>query len=318
MRSVRTILTAGTGAAAVVAALAITPTSVGASALPDVERQPGYQVPVLAGGAGGVSVVEDSAVAAKAAPTAKIVVTYIGFTAPAKAAFQRAVAVWATKLTSPVPITIKATMASFPAGILGSSGPSYVRKVNNVWYLEALANKKAGKQLSPDADVNANFNSKLGNWHFGTGPAPVGTYDFQSVVTRELAHGLGFAGYGDVVKGLGTVKNAGTPSAFDLYTELGTGAVLKGMPDKSTKLAAALTGGNVFFDSAAVRTANGGKAAKLYAPGTWRKYFSYSLLDEATYPKGNQNSLMTPTIATGETVRTPGPIAAAILRTIGW
>lgn len=90
------------------------------------------------------------------------------------------------------------------------------------------------------------------------------------------------------------------------------------MPDKSTKLAAALTGGNVFFDSAAVRTANGGKAAKLYAPGTWRKYFSYSLLDEATYPKGNQNSLMTPTIATGETVRTPGPIAAAILRTIGW
>ena len=138
------------------------------------------------------------------------------------------------------------------------------------------------------------------------------------MVTHELGHGVGFLGLGSVSGGLGTVKHSGSPSAYDLFTELGTGAALKGMPDKSAKLAAALTSDNVFFDSAAVRTANGGKPAKLYAPSTWRQGSSYSHLNESTYPKGNQNSLMTYAISGGETIRTPGPVALAILKTTGW
>lgn len=318
MRSLRRVLTASGAAAAIAATLALAPTSAGASAQGGVERLPGYQVPVLASHEGGVSVVADDAMAAKAARTAKITVTYVGFSAPAKAAFQRAVNAWAAKLSSPVPITVKANWAPLGSGVLGSAGPSHIWKVNNVWYADALANKKAGRQLDSAPDVVANFSSSFTNWHFGTGPAPAGMYDFQSVVTHELGHGVGFLGLGNVSGGLGTVKHSGSPSAYDLFTELGTGAALKGMPDKSAKLAAALTSDNVFFDSAAVRTANGGKPAKLYAPSTWRQGSSYSHLNESTYPKGNQNSLMTYAISGGETIRTPGPVALAILKTTGW
>ena len=102
-----------------------------------------------------------------------------------------------------------------------------------VWYADALANKKAGRQLDSAPDVVANFSSSFTNWHFGTGPAPAGKYDFQSVVTHELGHGVGFLGLGSVSGGLGTVKHSGSPSAYDLFTELGTGAALKGMTRSS-------------------------------------------------------------------------------------
>ncbi len=74
----------------------------------------------------------------------------------------------------------------------------------------------------------------------------------------------------------------------------------------------------VYFDSAKVRAANGAKSAKLYAPSIWRQGSSYSHLDEAIFPAGNKNSLMTYAIGDGETIRTPGPVAVAILKSIGW
>ena len=45
---------------------------------------------------------------------------------------------------------------------------------------------------------------------------------------------------------------------------------------------------------------------------------SDSHLDEATYLRGNPNSLMTPRLGMGESIRTPGPITLAIFRTKGW
>lgn len=60
------------------------------------------------------------------------------------------------------------------------------------------------------------------------------------------------------------------------------------MPNNSTTLAKALTSNNVYFDSAKVRAANGAKSAKLYAPSIWRQGSSYSHLDEAIFPAGDQ------------------------------
>ncbi len=74
----------------------------------------------------------------------------------------------------------------------------------------------------------------------------------------------------------------------------------------------------MYFDSVQVRNANGGNRARLYAPTTWQQGSSYSHLNEATYPKGNPHSLMTPQLGTAEAIHFPGPITMALFSSIGW
>ena len=88
--------------------------------------------------------------------------------------------------------------------------------------------------------------------------------------------------------------------------------------DSSAALAAQLQSGNLFFDSPAVRAANGNVRAKLYAPSPFQPGSSYSHLNEATYLRGSPNSLMTPQLGQGETIRSPGAITLAIFRSLGW
>ena len=74
----------------------------------------------------------------------------------------------------------------------------------------------------------------------------------------------------------------------------------------------------MFFDSVRVRNVNGGQPARLYAPATWQQGSSYSHLDEATYPQGDANSLMTPSLNSAEAIHSPGGISLALLKSIGW
>ncbi len=264
----------------------------------------------------------DSSLAA--ARTATFRVTYNGFTPAARASFQRAVDIWSTRVVSSVPITINATFQPLGPGVLGSAGPYQVYRdfagapQKATWYVDAIANKRAGKQLDPHADILANFSSSFDNWHYAATPAPKGTYDFESVVLHELGHGLGFLGAGRVADGKGSVRLSGYPVAYDRYTENAAGRKLVTFADPSQVLADQITGNKLFFDSPQVRYANDGKAAKLYAPATFQPGSSYSHLDDATYRAGNRNSLMTHAIGDGETIRTPGPIMNAMFKTIGW
>ena len=59
--------------------------------------------------------------------TATFDVAYDGFSPEARAAFQRAVDIWATQLTSPVTIQVRATWKLLGPGVLGSAGPVYTR-----------------------------------------------------------------------------------------------------------------------------------------------------------------------------------------------
>lgn len=147
-------------------------------------------------------------------PTAKFVVTYVGFSTTAKAAFQHAVNTWAKTLTNMVPITVKATWEPLGTGILGSAGPAYGWNCSGLMCIDAIANKKAGKNLDPSPDIVARFSSNFSNWWFGTGPAPKGKYDFHSVVTHELGHGVGFLGLGSITGGLGSVQLSGLNTAY--------------------------------------------------------------------------------------------------------
>lgn len=301
-----------------------------ASAAGSAVRAPGHLTPVVAETSTAATVVDEAATLAPSstAATATFTVTYNGFTPAAKASFQRAVNTWANNVKSSVPITVQANFKPLATGVLGSAGPNFIWRdftgapKPGTFYVDAVANKRAGRQLDPSPDIVANFSSSYSNWSFATGPAPRGKYDFQSVVTHELGHGLGFLGAGVVANGKGSVRlatSAGAfPTAYDRFTETGAGKALLTFPNNSATLAAALKGNNIFFDSPAVRSANGGKTAKLYAPATWQQGSSYSHLDDATYPAGNANSLMTHAIGDGETVRTPGPIVKAVFASTGW
>ena len=264
-------------------------------------------------------------------PTAKIKVTYTGFTPAAQKAFQAAVDVWASSLKSGVQINVNAHFQDLgDPRILGSAGPTSLVKdfahapKAGTAYPIALANKLAGSDLAPAADdIDANFNSTFPNWYFGTdGQTPVNQYDFMSVVLHELGHGLGFIGSG-LVDSSGSGSLNDPPFVFDLFVQNGAGQkVLDGslFPNPSDKLAKLFTGQDLFFSGPLANSAHipAGMPARLYAPAVWEDGSSYSHLDEATFPAGDPNSLMTPQLGMNESIHTPGSIVMGILRDMGW
>ena len=268
------------------------------------------------------------------AQSATITVTYNGFTPEAQAAFQYAVEIWQTQITSPVAIDVVANWTPLGAGVLGSAGSHLIARdfpnapLTHVWYPIALANKLAGFDLVPSGsdkqDIDANFNSAFGSWYFGTDGNPLaGQYDFVTVVLHELGHGLGFAG---------SMSKSGTlgfwgygapvyPTAYDRFAVNGWGQRLLDttlFPNPSNALGTQLVSDNIFFDGSHAMAAGGGVPAKLYAPATWSTGSSYSHLDEDTYGVGDPNSLMTPVLNAAEVIHDPGPITRGIFQDIGW
>jgi hypothetical protein len=265
------------------------------------------------------------------AVTAKFNVTYHGFSAAAKTAFQAAVDVWSVLLSSSVTIRVEAHWTALGFGVLGSAGPVNIERdfsaapQPNTWYPIALANKLAGADLTPgSAHIIANFNSTFSNWYFGIdGATPLNKYDLMSVVLHELGHGLGFIGSMDASSGLGT-WGFGTrfPIIYDQFTENLRGERLLDLfpsPTPSTALAGELTSAQLFFDGSAVRAANGGAPARIYAPIVWDEGSSYSHLNEDTFPAPfDINRLMTPQIGMNEPIHDPGPIGLGLLQDLGW
>lgn len=261
-----------------------------------------------------------------AAANADIQVTYTNFPANAMAAFQAAVNTWEATISSNVVIRIQASWTNLGStGILGSAGPTTIHRnfsggTTNRWYPAALANKIAGQDLNGGtADIVAQFNSQFPNWYFGTsGPTPANQYDLQSVVLHEIGHGLGlFTSFtqsgSQIVWG-----NGGFPYIQDNYVVNGSNTLLITFTSGSAALKTQATSNNVFWNGPKGKAANGGSNPKLYAPNPWRQGSSLSHLDEATYPPGNVNSLMTPSIGQGERIVAPGPITVGLLQDSGW
>jgi hypothetical protein len=300
-----------------------------------VELRPGSRVLLRAGPAAGISRVPRARPRVgpgAAAATATIQVTYFNFSPQAQAAFQHAVDIWETMISSPVPIKVEAHWDSMDSDILGGAGPVSFAAPQSPedapWYPIALANKLAGQDLDPsEPDIFAVFNSNNPHWYFGTdGETPQSQYDFVTTVLHELGHGLGFIGSMKILGGQGywgILGNTltGRPFIFDRFAVNGSGQSLIDtslFPNPSQELRDQLTSDDVFFDGPNANAAAGGEPPRLYAPPIWNSGSSFSHLDENTYTAGDPDSLMTPELGAGESIFDPGPIALGIFRDIGW
>ncbi|MFN2198358.1 MAG: hypothetical protein ACK2UW_19720 [Anaerolineales bacterium] len=266
--------------------------------------------------------------ALRAPATANLVVSYsANFPVAARTAFDFAVGIWESLISSSVPIYIYAEWEPLATNQLGGAGPESIFRnfsgapMPDTWYPGPLAEKLYGANLSTnpnDADIGATFNSAFPDWYFGTDGNPGPTrVDFLSVVLHELGHGLGFLGYMNAsnTTQTATTDYNGFPFVYNYFTENSAGTNLLDISNPAT-LYNELTGGNIYFDGPHTRAANGGSRVKLYAPSLWQPGSSYSHVD--TIYDGTPNALMTWSLADGEAVHDPGPFALGIFADMGW
>ena len=261
---------------------------------------------------------------------ANITVNYTGFSAQAQTAFQYAIDIWKTQVSSSVPIRVDATWSTLGTGVLGSARAStYAQNFPgavqaNVYYPIALAEKLAGQDLNGtnNSDIVANFSSAA-NWYYGTdGKTPAGKYDLVSVVLHELCHGLGFIALNSY--DTTTKQGSYTPSTFNTFIENAAGQRLADptlFPNPSVSLGSQYTSGALYFNGPLAVAANPfatERRPRLYAPARYSAGSSISHMDEATYPAGDPNSLMTPSIGAAEAIQDPGPLVRAMFADMGW
>ena len=258
--------------------------------------------------------------------TAEFIVNYTGFSTEAQTAFQYAVDIWSAVITSDVPIVIDATWEDLPGNTLGSAGATGLwynfggAPFTGVLYPSPLADKLAGSDLDPgSADMVANFDSGT-DWYYGLdGNTPFAQYDLVSVVLHEIGHGLGFSGTMYVGVDLnGYVLNGSLAHIYDEFVYTGAGEALLDLGNGTAALGDALQSDNLYWAGIQANAYSGDFSPKLYAPAFWEQGSSLSHFDEATYPAGNEHSLMTPAIGNGEAVHSPGPMALGLLEDIGW
>jgi hypothetical protein len=266
--------------------------------------------------------------------TASFDVEYINFPADnlAKTAFQYAVEIWESELTSSIPIRIRAEWTNLDPGELGQAiwGSAFANfggeQHSNTFYPVALAEKISRRQINEptDPDIVASFNAKT-NWYLGTdGNTPSGRMDLVTIVLHEIAHGLGFTDSFDVEGTLGTSGlssgDQSLPFIFDLFVQAHPDLdLVHDFPSPSTDLANLLQGANVLFNSPLAVAQNGGVKPKLYSPATFNNGSSISHLDEAFFNSpGDADRLMTPQIAFAESIHELGALLPAMLSDMGW
>ncbi len=263
---------------------------------------------------------------------ATFIVTYNGFSPAAQRAFQAAVDIWANLITSPIPIRITATWRAIDSGTgggttLGQASPGdFTRNFPGqqragTWYPIALAEKISGQELNSinEPDITADFNSTA-PWYLGLAAPPANQFDFTSVVLHELCHGLGFTSSMRVSGNNGSWGfGTGSPFVYDHFLENGSSQQLLNATDfanNSNALRQQLLSGNLFFNSPAAIAA--GEKPKIFAPTTYQPGSSISHVNDATYPSGNANSLMTSAASLREVIRDPGPLVKAMFADMGW
>ena len=181
-----------------------------------------------------------------------------------------------------------------------------------LWYVSALANALAGKDLdknNPEIVIQVNSEAP---WNARGDGKPTRTeYDLKSVFLHEVGHGLGFSSNDsyELVFGVGTLS---MPTPFDAYLQTEDGKRLADLPSPSKELGDALTSSLVWSGPLGVK-ANGGVKPKMFTPSTYEPGSSTSHLDESSFTNAGLDSVMTPRLDSGEIFVGPGPLMLAMM-----
>jgi len=238
--------------------------------------------------------------------------------ASAREAVQAAVDTWAANFASTVPVSVNVTWSKASSeGILAaaSSKNNYANFTGapdkTLYYASALANALAGKDLDPaNPEIEITISSDA-PWYLGIdGKCPPRSYDLQSVILHEMAHGLGFisGNYYDELSGLGRILQ---PTPFDAYAQLPDGRRLADMPNSSLETGKALTSTLMWSGENGIKSNNGVKPL-LYTPSNYEPGSSVSHLDEKTFSQSGDNATMTPNLDSGEVFHLPGSLLLAM------
>lgn len=255
---------------------------------------------------------------------ASIIVNYNNFPEEAIIAFNYAVDIWSSVLTSDITIRIDAFWEELSGGSLAQAGPNNLHQnftnapFADTYYPAALANALVGEDLSEQSDISCSFNSAA-NWYFGTdGITAPSHYDFVTAALHEIGHGLGFIGSAYYTNGFGFIGTANVPYAYDHFTETADSISLMDLSNGSQTLGSALTSNQIYWNGPGGVDGVGGSRPRLHAPSAYSPGSSYSHLNESTYTAGNPNSLMTPSLNTAESIHDPGPAMLGMFEDMGW
>lgn len=256
-----------------------------------------------------------------------IEVSYVNFPEDAKQAFEYAVSIWESLITSSVTINVKAEWKSINGGVLALSRPAMFYEgfdgalVDNVYYPVTLVEKLSGKDVNPgQADIICSFSSDF-PWYFGTdGNTPSSKYDFVTSVLHELAHGFGISGFLEDENGRGYFGNdRNLPSIYDhyLFNQLNQQISNKSIfSSPSTDLHKQLTSDNLKLRS--VETSNSGPdIGRVFAPSSWSAGASIYHMHNAT-TSNNSSKLMNAYLFKGAAYHQPEDATLEILQEIGW
>lgn len=261
-----------------------------------------------------------------------LIVTYKGFPDSVRNAFEYAVSIWESVVSSSIPIYVEARWEKLGSTTLGSCGATSYHidfegaPEPDTWYPVALAEKITGREISGAGvpDMVASFNSSQ-PWYTGTDlNTPYDRYDFVSTVLHEIAHGLGFVGFfeADLSARTGSFGYGDMlPAAFDRKVEDAEGRLLTNgstYGNPSAALYYSFVSNHLYARSPAALLFDDGQKPRLYAPQTFKEGSSIYHLNDQSYPYGTINALMTSSAGRGEAIHSPGPLTTGILADLGW
>ena len=188
-------------------------------------------------------------------------------------AYQFAADLWGAVLVSDADIRVQASFQPLRCDatgtVLGSAGTSPIYILTepgqpDTLYHGALADALIGEDLQGGAgvDIISRFNASYGltnpdgtpcspgsGWYYGLdGNTPAGKTNFLDVVMHEIAHGLGFSGFGSVITGapLAGFQDIYSRFAYDNVSQMSWYQLT------NAGRVAAVTGGNLVFRGAQV------------------------------------------------------------------